>query len=370
MSISHITEENFAEVDPNLLLDPKWYSEVEAMVLSIDAADTADYAKIFAVMLGDKLAQVGVRMSSDLKEKYFVLLKTLRLCALESTPDPEKETFFSELILDTFKLEFVNIRGKVENLFRGFYDDSQTIEHYRSLFVKALEKNQESLGGQNLLVDNGSETRTLKPSLGNWLTDYNFSSHLSADTHRRGSFEQTNYFLHSENVKKLTKEDRDVLLRLLQFYDWLRFEPFKFDFRLPDQEPWDEETFDFTKPEKVIPVDLVDLIEKLRAAPEGNTTSVQGLNYMSKQNGVMKEPESTKPAPSLRPVESQRPTFSKMQKPPVSSPARPAVASPLIKRSAEPRTLMDIKADIENKKRKAQEEIDRKLEELKRKVQK
>ncbi len=347
------------------MLDPKRYPEVEAVVLSVDAADTGDYAKEYGGMLASKLGEAGARMPEELKVKYFALLKILRLSALESTPDVEKEKFFNELVLAVFQTDLVDPKSKLDTFFRGFYHDPQAIEHYRGLFLKALERNQEVLGSQNLQVDTGADTKTLRPTLANWLTDYNYSSHLSSGTHRRGGFEQTNYFLHSPNVKNLNKADKDALLKFLQFYDWLRFDPLKYDFSLPGQEPWEDETVEFAKPEKVLPEDLADLIEKLRAAPTESTKDIQGLNYMVGKSGVMPAPaqpqapvaNAAKPAPILPSRADDKPVAQILPKLPPVVPKGPA-----------PRSLMDIKADIENKKRKAQEEIDRKLDELKRKV--
>ena len=367
MSINHITEENFVNVSPAMLLDPKWYPEVEDVVLNVDAADTGDYAKEYGGMLASKLAEAGARMPEELKGKYFTLLKILRLSALEATPDIEKEKFFNELILAVFQTDLVDPKSKLDTFFRGFYNDPQAIEHYRGLFLRALEKNQEVLGAQNLQVDTGADTKTLRPTLANWVTDYNYSTHLSSDTHRRGGFEQTNYFLHSPNTKNLDKAGKDALLKFLQFYDWLRFDPLKYDFSLPGQEPWEDETVEFAKPEKVLPEDLAELIEKLRAAPSDTTKDIQGLNYMVGKSGVMSEPVQpqkpvaniSKPAAALPPRAANNPVVN----PPPKMP-------PLVPKGPAPRSLMDIKADIENKKRKAQEEIDKKLDELKRKVQK
>jgi len=354
MNLHHITEENFEQVDPNLLADPRWYPEVEAMVISIDAAGTADYARKYATIFAEKLRIAAPRLAEDLSKKYLALLKTLRFYSLQSTPDKEKEVFFSELILDTLRVGFLDINKKLEDFFRGFYDDPQTIEFFKSMFLRALERNAEILGDQNLQIDTGAETKTVRPTLAGWINDYNLSTHLNQDTHRRGGFEQTNYLLHSQNVKMLSKENKDILLKLLQVYDWLRFEKLKFDFRIPGQESWNEEELNFSTAEKVLPEDLVDMLNKHRLEKASTIKEINGLNYMTGQSAVME--------PSAVPEITQKE---------LSKPARPKpvpLRPPDLNMPNNPRNLMDIKAEIESRKQKVQEEIDKKLEELRRKV--
>jgi len=217
--IIKIVEENFKNIDPQLLLDPKWYPDIEGMILSVDAAETPDYSKQYAIVLADKLAKIGNKMPSDIADKYFRLLKVLRLGSLLSVSDNEKEKFFRELILDTFGLDFVNVKNKIDFVFRSYFDAKEIVEDLRSLFLRGIEKNIELLGNNNIVATVAGEDKLVRPTLQNWLTDYNGSAHINPEIKKRGGYEQVNYITNSRNTKGLNKTDRDVLLKILQFYD-------------------------------------------------------------------------------------------------------------------------------------------------------
>ncbi len=358
--IVHINENNLKLIDSAMLLDPNRYQEVEDAVLRVGGSRSPTFALETASFLSEKIDSVLSQMDKGLSEKYFLLLKLLRLYGIRAFNDAEKEQVFREFILELFRSGLVEVLDEVELVFKAYFDAKDIREHYRTMFASGIEKNTEILGQQNIKVFISGEEKLVRPTLQNWLLDYNGNSHVDAETKRRSAFEQTNYMLHSENVKNLSKADRELLLRVIQFYDWLKFDPLNFDFTLPGQKRRQEKVDDIDTPTKLIPDELKSMLEKMRSQQEQAFKSANGLNYMSGQSGVMGEPQAVKP----KPVPPQ------VQKPVVAPPARPPILPPLNKKPEEPRTLMDIKADIENKRRKAQEEIDRKLEELRRKVQK
>ncbi len=90
--------------------------------------------------------------------------------------------------------------------------------------AKSLEKNSELLGRVNITLILSGEEKKVEQTIKNWLIDYNSSEHPNLEIQKRGGYEQINYINHSQNVRILSKEEKDVLMVILKFYDWLKFE--------------------------------------------------------------------------------------------------------------------------------------------------
>jgi len=90
--------------------------------------------------------------------------------------------------------------------------DSAQVRNIFAGFVKLLEQNTETLGGASLTI----EDKKYLPQLKNWILDYAKYPSLNA---RRGSIDRLNYINQSPNVRALTQGQRQVLLRVLKFYD-------------------------------------------------------------------------------------------------------------------------------------------------------
>lgn len=354
--MNFINEDNFKNLDPAKLLEAKCYPEVEDMVVSVMAGQDPDYARDFALLLNSKLDKISVQLSQELLNKYLHLLKALQLSGLRAMGDEEKEIFFREKILDVFRLDFVDVRAEVETDFKAYFESPIIIEDWRKLFLSALEKNSQKLGTKPIQVLMAGADKMVAPTLQNWLSDYNSNQHVDPKLQKRTGFDQVNYIDHSKNVANLTKEERFVLQKVLQFYDWLKFDPLRYDFSLPGQPKEEEEMVNVEKSEDIFSPELVSALEKMRQQSEQK----QSVPYINRQNFQLSQ--TTGQVQILTPA-VQKPT-NKIQ------PTLSETPSIISQKSAAAPSLMDIKTEIENKRRKAQEEIDKKLEELKRKIQK
>ena len=274
-----IVEENFINIDPQILLDPKWYQDIEDMIISVDSAETADYSKEYAIILADKLFSLGESLNPDLLSNYLKLLKVLRLGALLTNSDNEKEKFFREQILELFEIDFVDVKSKIDFIFRSYYDAPEIIEDLRKHFLLGLEKNKETLGRENIKVTISGVDKLVNPTLQNWLVDYNSIAHIDLQIRKRSGYEQVNYLTHSPNALRLNKEDRDTLLKILQFYDWLRFDPLRYNFLLPGQPSWEDKVIDIAKPQQLIPEELVSLVDALRLERQKTSPSQSSSPY-------------------------------------------------------------------------------------------
>src|SRR3989338_395720 len=256
-----IVEENFKDIDPNLLLDPKRYPEVENMVVSISAAADFGYAREYVKLMADKLTVLAEKIPSDLAGKYLRLLKALRLFSIADVSDGEKEKFFREHVADSMLLEFVDVPYWIELVMKMYYPSSDLVEQERKIYLRGLESNVQLLGKEDLAA--GHERK--HPTVGNWLSDYRAFVNLAAAKTRRGALEELTYINQSPNVKKLGANERLVLQKLIKLYDWLSSERFQYDFSLPEQQP-EEELMLPGDQHDLIPKDLADFVNTRIAA--------------------------------------------------------------------------------------------------------
>ena len=315
-----LTEDNFVAAPADLLLEAKRYREIEDMIISIDAAYTPDYARAYAISLAAKLEAVWDRIPQELLGKYLRLIKALHLFGLLSVADKEKEKFFHEQILDVFRLDFVNVKDWVELLFKVFHENRDIVEGLRRLIIRGLQANVEALGANNLHIV-GAESPQ-KPTLQNWLADYNRSTPPGPARTGRGRLEQMNYMAKSPHAVKLDQENKRILSEALALYDFVRYSKFEYDFSFPGQKPLvDQEIEPGKTAHELIPAYLVDL---LKTVHEGRSDEATGRppEFIRKEKVVLKDLKAPRTgAPSApKPVRRTLP-------PPPPPPQRPAPVS-------------------------------------------
>ena len=293
-----ITEENFHKIDPNLLLDASHFRQIEDVILSVIAAGSPDYAKEMMFVLGDKLENVAEQLTSELQNRYITLLRVLKLLALRTLSDTDKEKFFSEDVLDIFKFGYIDGQELISVIFKSYNEARDIVETYRKIFLRGLESNKQTLGKQNIKLISAGDA-PVAPSIKNWLTDYNSTAHVSSQTHTRSGFEQASYITAAKNVSGLSKEEKDILLKILRLYDWLRFSPLKYSFALPGQQPLQDEYVNVEKEQKYIPDEFIELIERRR---EKVPTGQPKLNPAPPQ---VRRPAPSAPKPAPLPARPQ-----------------------------------------------------------------
>jgi len=89
----------------------------------------------------------------------------------------------------------------------------------------ALVRSEEKLGKESIKIRGHEYAQA--PTVKNWVIDYNLhaGAKMGPYTARRGGLEKVSYVTQSENVRRLSREDRAVLSKLLELYDWLRYGP-------------------------------------------------------------------------------------------------------------------------------------------------
>lgn len=317
MAIKRITEDNFKNIPAAMLVDSTWYTQVESLVREVGVSYSDPYAEEIGKILEQKITEIGKQMDAELFTKYIRLIKVLVFYSLRTMFDQEKELFFKEQLLDMFWLDFVDVKDRIDYILRAYYDAKDIQENFRKLFISGIEKNTQFLGFQNIGIMVSGEDRVVVPTIQNWLIDYNTSFHISSQTKSRGGFEHISYITRSPNALRLNKEQREVLLKVVEFYDWLKFDPLNYEVLLPGEKPVEGEAVDFKNPEKYLSDEVVNELKKF--LDERGQTTREGMSYLSRQKFEL-------PEEVLRPVQP----VQKVQPPAVPTPkSQPPWPSPL-----------------------------------------
>ena len=82
--------------------------------------------------------------------------------------------------------------------------------------IAGIEESKETLGSAQLDTLSGK----LEPLVGSWVLEYNRAFPSSQE---RGAFELVSFVTKNSNAQKLSSEEKNLLKKLLNFYDWLKF---------------------------------------------------------------------------------------------------------------------------------------------------
>ncbi len=140
-------------------------------------------------------------------QSYWVLLAFKVFSAIESADQ--------ENLLKTRFLSAIQVGFDPEQLIRDYFSNYQNMELIQETFkafAKNLEQNNEQFGNIPIEI----EGRKLLPTLKYWLSDY---SKFPSKVAHRGSIERLNYINQSVNTRALPQTQRQLLLKILKFYD-------------------------------------------------------------------------------------------------------------------------------------------------------
>ncbi len=108
----------------------------------------------------------------------------------------------------------INILAELQAVYsvEEFWDDGTWSKPY----IEALLNNQETLGKESLVLNNAS----VPPTVGNWLRDFVTTLPQQFET-AVGVYDQVHYLNASPLVTKLTDNDKSLLSNILRLYSWL-----------------------------------------------------------------------------------------------------------------------------------------------------
>ena len=226
----HLGERTLADMEnpvPNLtdagqLSDPAMLAQFEAVVKKLVEMDDGETALLGRRLLEDILLPQAPQLQDarEIYERYQKLIIILKFINLSVRGLPEIQNLISQHLLLAMRVS-VPVKAKFQRVLE-VYDDIMMDGTIAEALGKTIQTATEKLGTETLKLR--SSDKRLPPALGNWVSDY-FQSVLLPTGREKipGSVDRISYVNQSLNVRQLAKEDKDLLLHVLELYDWLRF---------------------------------------------------------------------------------------------------------------------------------------------------
>lgn len=148
------------------------------------------------------------------KEELKVYERLMKFIAFSTLPEGEQLGLFKNFLVKAFRLGI-----DVKNRFAIKMNLTPDVlwPDTAQAFVAEMLKNEEKLGTDPIIVK--GEDQGAQPNLANWLRDYNriygMDRHEKIIPHR--------YLAENNNAQKLSKDDQVLLMKLLEFYEGLKF---------------------------------------------------------------------------------------------------------------------------------------------------
>lgn len=215
MQLKQITIENFQDLTLEMLSNSDYFPQIEQIIYDAEAGGSPDEARDVLTHLYSLIEKSANREA--LATKYLHCLVALRLISLIRFRDEEKRRFLSENLKSLFSQDIADVFHWIRFLY-AYYDYHKDVcEPINHKFIEAVENSLDLIGSKDIYIDN----KSVKPFIKNWIYDYRA---FKTPVAKRGATEQTLYINQSANVRSLNPQERDLLRRILKFYDWLRFE--------------------------------------------------------------------------------------------------------------------------------------------------
>jgi len=154
----------------------------------------------------------------ELYNNYQKIKKTLEIFAIPAQTNEKLDYIFRHYIIFSVKNN-INLLNRINNLFLVNDFFQETCKNIRDTLLNAMINNKEKLGDKNILIKN----EKVGPYIGNWLFDYRLS--YSEDNQKRTSLKRSEYINQSNNSKILNSEEKIMLLRILNIYDYILSPP-------------------------------------------------------------------------------------------------------------------------------------------------
>lgn len=156
----------------------------------------------------------AVNDDGALKEELRVYQYLMKFIAFSTLPEGEQLELFRTFLVKAFRLG-IDIKNRFA-IKMNLTPDVLWPDTVQA-FVNDMLKNEEKLGASPIVVM--GEHQDSPPTLANWLRDYNriygMDRHEKIIPHR--------YLTENPNAQKLSKDDQVLLLKILEFYEGLKF---------------------------------------------------------------------------------------------------------------------------------------------------
>lgn len=153
-----------------------------------------------------------------LYRSYVALVTWLRFLSIPFLLDSELKKLFTENLVTGLKMD-LGIREAVKELFQSSWDPYLRGEK-RDMLLRAFSENSESLG--KYTIESKSAGREIPATVKNIILDYNSYAKIENE---RGSLEELGYLDSSPHMRGRTSKERELVLKVLQVYDFVRYPP-------------------------------------------------------------------------------------------------------------------------------------------------
>lgn len=207
------------ELSPQDLLFPENFESVKYKAYSFLESYDSNGAMYFAQSLERLLDGLG---SNDEQERYVYKIFTywvlrLRVFSFRRLKEQEKIKLFKEQTLKIISLG-LDLKNAVKQYLEGLYSES-VVEKIVRNFKVALEDNSKFFG---LNFTKSKVGDNFKPTVANWLKEYQSVLKPSGGMKLEpGSFHIVKFMNTNPYVKFLTEDEKQILRDLLDLYNWL-----------------------------------------------------------------------------------------------------------------------------------------------------
>ncbi|MFH2136036.1 MAG: hypothetical protein ABII19_00145 [Patescibacteria group bacterium] len=212
--------EDFMALPPERLVSRETLEQVKALVFELqedkEVGEAVDILRRLLEML-EKLPTLKDD-EPELAKEYDDLVVRLKYFVFTTLPDEDAESLLRKNLRFGITSGDFDIKEKIVDRLYFYADDALGGER-RKKMLNAMRENEEKIGGEKLVLRSGG---TEEPTIKNWLRDYELFFEKPG---RRGAVEEATFVNQDKNVQNLSGADKDFLLKLLNFYDYLMFQP-------------------------------------------------------------------------------------------------------------------------------------------------
>ncbi len=213
-----LTDEEFAFITAARLRDPGYWDRLYATVLWMDEVHEAGLAQKLIPRIAALQQPAPERpvLSSQDEEKLSQLILLLKVVALPVLKPRDMEEVCRSGVALALRAG-LNLHAGIRYAFI-FTGEPELAVPLAQTIMRVLGTNAEIIG-DSPIVDPETGER-MPPTVANWLRQYNGAFPVGVE---RGPIERAQYLQRDQNVKQIRSGERELLTRLLEVYDLLRF---------------------------------------------------------------------------------------------------------------------------------------------------
>ncbi|MBI5072133.1 hypothetical protein HZB93_04605 [Candidatus Falkowbacteria bacterium] len=213
--------EDFLALPPAQLANQTTLEQVKSLVFELEkdkeVGEAVDLLRRLLEML-NKLPTLG-RDEPELAVEYASIVRRLRYFVFSTLPDEDAEELLRTNLRFGIESGEFDLKEKIVDRLSVYSDDIVGGER-RKKMISAIRENEEKIGG-GALEPKGAGGKE-DPTIRNWLRNYELFFEKPGS---RGAVEEATFANQDKNAQRLSEADRDFLLKLLNFYDYLMFQP-------------------------------------------------------------------------------------------------------------------------------------------------